>query len=132
MPKFNDVGVDWLLGEIDELPETIEHVKPSIFNEQNRYLPESVTSMPGFIRYDVNPFMREIIDCFDIDSPVREVNVKKGVQITYTTALESGVLYYMGHVKNPSYDVTLLLIANWRKLVLKNNFISNDSTVRIF
>ena len=63
------------------------------------YLPESVSPMPGFIRYDVNPFMREIIDCFDINSTVREVNVKKGVQITYTTMLESVLLYFMAHVK---------------------------------
>jgi phage terminase large subunit GpA-like protein len=56
--------------------------------------------MPGYLRYSVNPFMREIVDCFDIDSPVREVNLMKGVQITYTTALESGLLYYMAHVRS--------------------------------
>jgi hypothetical protein len=27
------------------------------------------------------------------------VNLKKGVQITYSTVLESGALYFMGHVK---------------------------------
>jgi len=99
VPKLNDVGLDWVLEEVDGLTESVEHLRPSDFNEENRYLPESVTSIPGYIRYDVNPFMKEIIDCADIDSGVREVNVKKGVQITYTTLLESVMLYYMAHAK---------------------------------
>jgi phage terminase large subunit GpA-like protein len=93
------IGTDWLIEEIEALTDEIIHVRPSDFNEDHRYLPESVTSIPGPIRYDVNPFMREIVDCFDVESPVREVNLKKGVQITYTTLLESGLLYFMGHVK---------------------------------
>lgn len=99
MPSLELLGADWIIGEVEELTDTVHHVRPSDYNEEHRYLPESVTSIPGFIRYDVNPFMREIVDCFDIDSPVREVNLKKGVQITYSTVLESGALYFMGHVK---------------------------------
>lgn len=99
MPSINRIGADWLADQIDQLTDHIEHVTPSDYNEANRYLPESVTSLPGFIRYNVNPFMREIVDCFDVDSPVREVSVKKGVQITYSTLLESGLLYMMGHVR---------------------------------
>lgn len=99
MSSLDDLGADWIVEEIEGLTDSIQHVKPSEYNEQNRYLPESVTSIPGYIRYDVNPFMREIVDCFDIDSPVREVNLMKGVQITYSTVLESGALYFMGHVK---------------------------------
>jgi phage terminase large subunit GpA-like protein len=98
MPSLQDIGADWILAEIDGLTDEIIHVTPTAYNEEHRYLPESVTSIPGYLRYDVNPFMREIVDCFDIDSPVREVNLKKGVQITYTTALESGILYFAGHV----------------------------------
>lgn len=98
MPNLQDIGADWILAEIEGLTDEVVHVTPTTYNEENRYLPESVTSIPGYLRYDVNPFMREIVDCFDIDSPVREVNLKKGVQITYTTALESGILYYAGHV----------------------------------
>lgn len=94
-----NVGSLWLADEIMELTDSITHVTPSAYNEATRYLPESVTSIPGFIRYDVNPFMREIIDCADIDSHVREVNLMKGVQITYSTMLESVVLYFADHVK---------------------------------
>jgi len=99
MPKLDEVGADWIVEQVEGLTEKVFHVKPSDFNEANRYLPESVTSIPGFIRYDVNPFMREIIDCADIESSVREVNLMKGVQITYTTLLESVMLYYMAHIK---------------------------------
>jgi phage terminase large subunit GpA-like protein len=99
MSEIETVGADWLANEIADLTDTITHVGPVDFNEANRYLSEAVTSIPGYIRFDVNPFMREIIDCADVNSPVREVNLKKGVQITYTTLLESIMLYFMCHVK---------------------------------
>jgi phage terminase large subunit GpA-like protein len=99
MSTIKTIGREWLSDQVDQLTEEIHKITPSRFNEEYRYLPESVTSMPGYIRYDVNPYMREIVDCFDVDSSVREVNLKKGVQITYTTLLESGLLYYMAHVK---------------------------------
>jgi phage terminase large subunit GpA-like protein len=99
MPSIELIGKDWVSSQIDGITEKIEHITPTAYNEAIRYLPESVTSIPGYIRYSVNPFMREIVDCFDVNSPVREVNLKKGVQITYSTALESGALYFMGHIK---------------------------------
>ncbi len=99
MPELDGIGADWLIDEVEDMTHEVIHVTPSEYNEANRYLPESVSSIPGPLSYDVNPFMREIVDCFDIDSPVREVNLKKGVQITYSTVLESGALYFMGHVK---------------------------------
>jgi phage terminase large subunit GpA-like protein len=99
MSKIENIGLEWILEQVDGLTDHVEFVTPAKFNEENRYLPESVTAIPGYIRYDVNPFMREIVDCADINSPVREVNLKKGVQITYSTLLESVVLYFAGHVK---------------------------------
>ena len=96
---FDDLGAEWALSEIEGLTDHLVHLSPSVFNEQTRYLPESVTPMPGFIRYDTFPFLREILDCFDVDSPVREVNLKKGVQIGWSTLLESITLYYMAHIK---------------------------------
>ncbi|WNO24174.1 putative terminase large subunit [Acinetobacter phage Scuro] len=96
---FDNLGTDWIISEVNALTHALEHLSPSEFNEKTRYLPESVTPMPGFIRYDTFPFLREILDCFDVDSNVREVNLKKGVQIGYSTLLESITLYYMAHVK---------------------------------
>ena len=98
MRRIQTLGADWLADAVESVTAEMSHTTPSQYNEENRYLPSSVTSKPGYIRYAVNPFMREIVDCFDIDSPVREVNVKKGVQITYSTLLESGVLYYADYI----------------------------------
>lgn len=99
MSDLDTIGADWLIEEVNGLTDEIIHVKPSDFNEATRYLPSSVTPLPGYISYDVNPFMREILDCCDIDSPIREVAVKKGVQVTYTTLIESIMLYFMEHIK---------------------------------
>lgn len=98
-PQFERECRAWLSETVGGMTEAMERVTPSQFAEQNRYLPSSVTPFPGYLDFSVNPYMREIVDCFDIESPVREVNLRKGVQITYTTALESVMLYYMAHVK---------------------------------
>jgi phage terminase large subunit GpA-like protein len=93
------IGAGWLAEQVAGWADEVKHVTPVAFAEAHRYLPASVTSLPGRISFDVNPFMREIVECFDVRSPVREVTVMKGVQITATTALESGLLYYIGHVR---------------------------------
>lgn len=99
MGEIVEIGADWLAAEVDEITDEIKSVSPVEFNEKYRYLPASVTSQPGYIRFDVNPPMVEILECMDVDSPVREVNLKKGVQITYSTLLESMVFYGAAHVK---------------------------------
>lgn len=89
----------WLVEQIEQMTDEMLRMSPSEFAEANRWLPPSVTPFPGYMDFDLNPFMREIVDCFDIHSPVREVNLRKGVQITYTTALECVILYYMAQIK---------------------------------
>jgi len=93
------IGLDWLAEQVAGLTVEVDRMRPSEYVERVRYLPASVTSLPGPFRFDVVPHLREIVDCFDVDSPVREVTVKKGVQVGYTTLLESVLLYFMGHVK---------------------------------
>jgi phage terminase large subunit GpA-like protein len=126
---FKKLGLDWLGLQVEGLTERIEHISPSAFNEENRFLPESVTNLSGFMRYNINPFMREIVDCFDIDSPVREVNLKKGEQITYTTGvLEAGAFYYMAHIRS----LPIMFVTAEKELAtarIENNFLPmlNDS-----
>lgn len=120
--QMSSVGAEWLIEEVENLTDHIERVSPSDFNEANRYLPESVTSIPGYLRYDVNPFMREIVDCADINSPVREVNLKKGVQITYSTMLESVTMYFAAQVKT----LPIMYITADKELAkarIENNFL---------
>lgn len=56
--------------------------------------------MPGYYRFAVSPYLREIVDCLGVDSPVREVSVMKGVQIGYTSGVtENAIGYFISHVK---------------------------------
>jgi phage terminase large subunit GpA-like protein len=82
------------------LADTLEIVRPSAWAEKCRYLPPSVTSMPGPYRFDLTPYLREIVDCLSVDSPIREVSVQKGVQIGATVGvLENAIGYLIDHVK---------------------------------
>lgn len=118
----NNIGASWLAERVDEMVDHIDHIRPSDFNERYRYLPPTVTSTPGYLRYSTTPMHREIVDCFDVDCPVREVNVKKGVQVGYTTLLESIFLYFMAHVKTaPTMFVTA--DKDLAKARVENNFL---------
>lgn len=122
MPKFDALGTDWLLDKVDQMPDRIIHMGPVEFNEAHRYLPQGVSPRPGYIRYDLFPYLREILECFDIASAVREVNLQKGVQVGYTTLLESILFYVIGHVKT----APLMFISAERELVtgrIENNII---------
>lgn len=72
---------------------------PSEWSEKKRYLPASATALPGYYRFDVSPYMREIIDCMSPESSVRHVTIMKGVQIGATTLLENTIGYYIDQVK---------------------------------
>ncbi len=122
MFDLNNVGSAWAYEQACNLTEEIIHMSPVEFNELNRYLPKSVTPKAGYIRYQINPFMIEPLNNGDIDSPVRETIIMKGVQITYTTLLESLILYYMVHVGT----VPLMLITAEKDLAtarIENNII---------
>lgn len=120
MLNLDNVGTDWILQEVDDMPESIDRMTPIEFNEKYRYL--SKGPRPGYIRYDLFPYFREIIDCFDPLSAVREVNVMKGAQIGYTTGLESILLYYIGHIKTQG---TIFLTADkgLAKIRMENDII---------
>jgi phage terminase large subunit GpA-like protein len=91
---------EWLAQRFDSLTSTMEPASPSAWAEQKRYLPPSVTPMPGPYRYEVAPYLREIVDCLSVDSPIREVSVMKGVQLGLTVGvLENAIGYFIDHVK---------------------------------
>lgn len=105
--SIETIGQDWLIERVGGMADSVERMTPVRYNEENRYLPQGVSPRPGFIRYDLFPFLREIIDNFDPFSPVRESNLKKGVQTGYTTLLESILFYYIGHITTtPALYVT--------------------------
>ncbi len=62
-----------------------------------------MTPLPGLYSFKVTPYLREIVDCLGIDSPVRKLSFMKGVQICATTGvLENAIGYYIAHVKSAS------------------------------
>ena len=90
---------EWAAHFMADTTEALEILLPTAFAEENRYLPKSVTRYPGYIRFDLTPYWVEILDCFSPESPVREVAVMKGVQVAYTTALETLIFYLAGHLR---------------------------------
>jgi terminase, large subunit len=78
----------------------LERLKPSEWAEKHRYLPAASSPRPGPYRFKVAPYLREIVDCLGVDSPVREVSFMKGVQIGATVGvLENYVGYLIGFVR---------------------------------
>jgi phage terminase large subunit GpA-like protein len=89
----------WLAQQIEAVTQEFKILRPSEWAERTRYLPPSVTALPGYYRFEVAPYTREILDCLSPDSPVREISWMKGVQICATTAvLENAIGYYMDAV----------------------------------
>lgn len=93
---------------ISGLTEAIDYRSPVEYTQAERYIPRSVSPRyPGYINYDLVPYFIEILECMDVRSPVREVAVRKGVQIAYTTILESIIFYLAGVVRTaPGMYVT--------------------------
>jgi phage terminase large subunit GpA-like protein len=100
-PEFTREQREWLARQIEGLTTDRDGLTPSQWAEKFRYLPQSVTPMPGYYRFDVAPYLREIVDCLGVDSPVREVSVMKGVQLGLTVGvLENAIGYFIQHVKS--------------------------------
>lgn len=114
---------EWLRDQIETVPHSHEVITPSEWAERDRYLPPSVTMMPGQFRFSRSPFLKEIVDCMSVDSPIREVALMKGVQIGATTGvLENAIGYFMAHVQTSP----MMLVTADRELAalrLENNVI---------
>lgn len=122
MSKIDRIGCNWLIDEISSMVHSIDRHTPVKFNEENRYLPQGVSPRPGYIRYDMFPFLIEIIECFDPLSPIREVNLMKGVQTGYTTLLETILFYYMVYIKTQPC-MFLTAESELAKVRIENNII---------
>lgn len=99
MCNIDVIGAGWASEMSEGLTHEIVQLSPVEFNERRRFLPASVTSDPGYINFDRTPYWIEILECFDVRSPVREVAVLKAVQTAYSTVLESILMYFAAHVR---------------------------------
>jgi phage terminase large subunit GpA-like protein len=60
-------------------------ILPSEWIEANVLLQEKSSKTPGPFRFSLAPHLREIADCFALDSGIDEVHVQKGVQLGVST-----------------------------------------------
>lgn len=99
---FATVGVeDFLIEEVKKMTVEVEYLTPSELAERIRYLPSGVSPRPGYFRFSVTPAIKEIVDCFGIHHPAREINIMKGSQVAATVGiLENVILYCIVHVRN--------------------------------
>ena len=101
---------EWLARQFEGLTSELKVLTPSEWAEQNRYLPPSVTPIPGLFGFDVTPYLREILDCMDVESSIREVTFMKGVQVCATTGvLENAIGYFIAQVQT---EAVMLLTAD--------------------
>jgi phage terminase large subunit GpA-like protein len=91
-------GSGWLADKLEAVTTSLPTVTPSEWAEQNRWLPRSVSNVPGYYSFNRTPYLREIVDCLGVESPVREVSLEKGAQVGATTGVENGVGYCIGHL----------------------------------
>jgi len=99
--EFMPACEKWISNEIANLTDKLSIKSPSAWAEENRYLPASVSPLPGHYSYEVCPPLKEIVDCLDIRSPVREVTLMKGAQIGATVGvLENAIGYFISEVKS--------------------------------
>lgn len=112
---------EWLAQQFEGLTTEAEEATPSQWAEAKRYLPPAVSPLPGYFRFSVAPYLREIVDCLGVDSPVREIVVMKGVQVCMTTGvLENGIGYVIDHVKSAA-SMMITADAELAKLRMESN-----------
>ena len=89
----------WLAEQVDGVTDTVISISPSEWAEEFRRLPPG-QPRPGPYDYDVTPYLREIVDCMDNRSPVRNVAIMKGAQTGGTVGVfENALGYWIQHVK---------------------------------
>jgi phage terminase large subunit GpA-like protein len=99
--SYNKDYLDWLSLSYSELTYKLKITSPSAWAEEHRYLPAAVSPLPGFYSYNVSPALKEIVDCMDVRSTIREVTLMKGAQIGATVGvLENTIGYFISQVKN--------------------------------
>ena len=69
--------------------------------DEYRMLSSKAASAPGKYRSERTPYLREIMDCLSVESPVRRVVVKKPAQVGFSEALNNWIGYVIHHAPGP-------------------------------
>ena len=69
--------------------------------DEYRMLSSKAASAPGKYRSERTPYLREIMDCLSVESPIRRVVVKKPAQVGFSEALNNWIGYVIHHAPGP-------------------------------
>ena len=101
------IDKDYIITNFAVLTDDKVIYKVSEWAEEKRYLPPELSPIPGYYDNANNAPMVEIMDCMSENSPVREVALKKGAQVGWTTAvLENFLGYIIDYCPGPTMFVT--------------------------
>ena len=89
---------EWMKSLISSIPTESVTETISEWAEKNRSLPSGLGARPGPLNFNVTPYLREIVDCLSIPSPVIEVAFVKGTQEGGTVmVIENAIGYFIDH-----------------------------------
>lgn len=121
--EFDADQRSWLAEQFDGLTASLNVISPSQWAESRRYLASTASPIAGLYDYEVTPYLREIVDCMAVDSPIREVALMKGAQVGATTGIiENAIGYNIEHVKT-SAVMLVTADSDLAKLRLESNII---------
>ncbi len=100
--------LEWTLSKVLALTMERMFLLPSEWAERKRFLPQQLSSRPGFYRFAWAPYLKEPLDCLAEHSPVRELAFMKGAQIGATVGIiENYIGYLIEHVRTaPAMFIT--------------------------
>jgi phage terminase large subunit GpA-like protein len=77
---------DWKQ-DFNLIESKINRIIPSMWATEKRIMPNGLTPMPGPFRWEVTPYLKEIIDCFSSHSGVNKVVIMKGAQLGFSVGI---------------------------------------------
>jgi phage terminase large subunit GpA-like protein len=105
------------LATLTKLLSPPRRLSVSEFADQYRVLSAKASSEPGQWRTSRTPYLREIMDCLSVDSPVSRVAVMKSAQLGVTEVAVNWVGYIMAHIKTAKPTLVVLptdnLLVRW-------------------
>lgn len=77
-------------------------ISPSEWGESNRIMSSDVSAIVGRFSYAPTPYLREIVDLLQANSPVKRVAIMKGSQLGFSTGvLETGIGWIIDQAPAP-------------------------------
>lgn len=77
---LNPASAQAFLDMLDACHLPISDITPSHWYEQNMTMPEG-SAFPGAFNYNITPYWREVVDCFDKNHPAKTISIMGGAQI---------------------------------------------------